>query len=106
MDDEDHRTPEGQARKTIDELLTAAGRHVADADRTNILARRGFAIREFPLPSGHGFADYRRWCMNQPMAMFSLSLLSSEPVHDLPCIHTSPSGANPVRPASACRSGP
>jgi len=58
MDDKDYRTPEGQARKTIDELLTAAGWQVVNADRANILARRGVAIREFPLGSAHGFADY------------------------------------------------
>ncbi|WP_078119835.1 type I restriction endonuclease subunit R [Thiosocius teredinicola] len=50
-------TPEQQARKKIDELLTKAGwllQNVADA---NISGGQGVAIREFPLP-GHGFADY------------------------------------------------
>jgi type I restriction enzyme R subunit len=58
MADKDYQTPEGQARKTIDELLTAAGWHVVNADWANIHAGRGVAIREFPLTSGHGFADY------------------------------------------------
>jgi hypothetical protein len=31
---------------------------VCDADKTNIHGARGVAIREFPLKSGHGFADY------------------------------------------------
>ncbi len=50
-------TPEQQARKNIDELLTKAGwllQNVADA---NISGGQGVAIREFPIP-GHGFADY------------------------------------------------
>ncbi len=49
--------PEQQAREKIDALLSAAGWHVCDADKANIHAARGVAIREFPLP-GHGFADY------------------------------------------------
>ncbi len=39
-------------------LLKAAGWHVCDAAAANIHATRGVAIREFPLKSGHGFADY------------------------------------------------
>jgi type I restriction enzyme R subunit len=50
--------PEQEARKAIDDLLEAAGWSVCDASRTNIHGARGVAIREFPLKSGHGFADY------------------------------------------------
>ncbi len=50
--------PEQQARAEIDRLLTAAGWVVCDAKEANIHASRGVAIREFPLKSGHGFADY------------------------------------------------
>ncbi|HEX8978644.1 MAG TPA: type I restriction-modification enzyme R subunit C-terminal domain-containing protein [Parasulfuritortus sp.] len=50
--------PEQLARKHIDTQLTAAGWHVCDADKANLRAARGVAIREFPLKSGHGFADY------------------------------------------------
>jgi type I restriction enzyme R subunit len=50
-------TQEDKARENIDNLLIAAGWQVFDADQANITARRGVAIREFPLP-GHGFADY------------------------------------------------
>jgi type I restriction enzyme R subunit len=46
------------ARENIDKLLTAAGWQVQDPDKANIHAARGVAIREFPLKSGHGFADY------------------------------------------------
>ncbi len=47
-----------QARGRIDALLEAAGWAVFDANAANIHASRGVAIREFPLKSGHGFADY------------------------------------------------
>lgn len=50
--------PEQQARGNADVLLKAAGWHVFDAAAANIHAARGVAIREFPLKSGHGFADY------------------------------------------------
>jgi len=51
-------TPEQLARASIDTLLKAAGWHVCDANKANIHAARGVAIREFPLAQGHGFADY------------------------------------------------
>ncbi|MEW5756107.1 MAG: type I restriction-modification enzyme R subunit C-terminal domain-containing protein [Pseudomonadota bacterium] len=51
-------TDEQQARETIDKLLRQADWVVCDAAQTNIHASRGVAIREFPLKSGHGFADY------------------------------------------------
>ena len=51
-------TPEAKAREHIDRLLSAAGWHICDANKANIHAARGVAIREFPLQQGHGFADY------------------------------------------------
>lgn len=51
-------SPEQQARQQIDALLMAAGWQVQDVGLANIHAARGVAIREFPLKSGHGFADY------------------------------------------------
>ena len=51
-------TPEAQARITIDALLQAAGWHVCDMAQANIHAALGVAIREFPLNTGFGFADY------------------------------------------------
>jgi len=51
-------TPEAKARISIDLLLQQAGWHVCDLSQANIHAARGVAIREFPLNSGHGFADY------------------------------------------------
>src|SRR5574340_603346 len=49
---------ESEARSNIDCLLEAAGWRVSDVSKANIHAARGVAIREFPLKSGHGFADY------------------------------------------------
>src|SRR5712664_3222917 len=51
-------TPEARARQNIDRLLTDAGWIVQSRDETNITAGRGVAIREFPMKSGYGFADY------------------------------------------------
>ncbi|HET7396384.1 MAG TPA: type III restriction endonuclease subunit R, partial [Gammaproteobacteria bacterium] len=50
--------PEAEAREAIDKLLTEAGWSVVDSNEANIHSSRGVAIREFPLKSGHGFADY------------------------------------------------
>jgi type I restriction enzyme, R subunit len=50
--------PEATARQSIDRGLTESGWAVLDIADTNLDASRGVAIREFPLISGHGFADY------------------------------------------------
>ena len=52
------RTPEQRARRQIDEALADAGWIIQDRDAMNLAARRGVAVREFPLAPGHGFADY------------------------------------------------
>ena len=49
-------TPEAEARRTIDELLTAAGWAVQDNNQLNLYAQRGVAVREYSLQTG--FADY------------------------------------------------
>jgi type I restriction enzyme R subunit len=51
-------TPEARARQNIDALLTAAGWHVCNLAEADIHAAQGVAIREFPLNTGYGFADY------------------------------------------------
>jgi type I restriction enzyme R subunit len=51
-------TSEQEARSKIDTLLEQAGWRVVGVDEANIHAARGVAIREFPLKTGHGFADY------------------------------------------------
>jgi type I restriction enzyme R subunit len=51
-------TPEKKARVGIDALLNQAGWHVCNMLDANIHAARGVALREFPLNTGYGFADY------------------------------------------------
>jgi type I restriction enzyme R subunit len=51
-------TPEGKARKTINELLTSSGWVIQDRKNANLDAARGVAIREFSLAHGYGEADY------------------------------------------------
>lgn len=51
-------TPEAAARVAIDKALSRAGWIVQDPERVNLAAGRGVAVREFPLKSGHGTADY------------------------------------------------
>ncbi len=51
-------TPEQKARENIDRLLKQAGWSVQNAGSINLYARSGVAVREFPLKSGHGTADY------------------------------------------------
>jgi len=52
------QTPEDKAREKIDQLLRDAGWQVQDRAETNLHADRGVAVREFPMKSGHGEADY------------------------------------------------
>ena len=49
---------EQQARATIDQLLEQAGWYLCDVNEANIHFHRGVAVREFPLQTGYGFADY------------------------------------------------
>ena len=49
---------EQAARQNIDDLLRKAGWHVCDVAAADLHAARGVAIREFPLATGYGFADY------------------------------------------------
>ena len=51
-------TPEQRARANINRLLEQAGWTVQDVVALNVHAGRGVAVREFPLRSGHGTADY------------------------------------------------
>ena len=50
--------PEALARESIDAALVAADWVVQDVAELNLHAGRGIAVREFPLASGYGFADY------------------------------------------------
>ncbi len=51
-------TPEQEARLSIDRLLEQAGWAVQNADSINLYTSSGVAVREVPLKSGHGKADY------------------------------------------------
>jgi len=51
-------TPEQKSRREIDAKLTASGWIVQDRDDLDLTAGRGIAVREFPMKSGFGFADY------------------------------------------------
>jgi len=51
-------TPEQKARVSIDTLLQQAGWHVCSMADANIHTSRDVALREFPLNTGYGFADY------------------------------------------------
>lgn len=51
-------TPEQKARREIDAKLIASGWLVQDRDDLDLTAGRGIAVREFPMKSGFGFADY------------------------------------------------
>ena len=51
-------TPEQRARSNIDRLLEQAGWTVQDSAALNPYAACGVAVREFPLRTGHGTADY------------------------------------------------
>jgi type I restriction enzyme R subunit len=57
-------TPEGKARREIDAQLTAAGWVIQDYRAIDLYAKgqgssvAGVAVREVPLVSGHGIADY------------------------------------------------
>ena len=51
-------TPEDKAREKIDQALLKAGWQIQDIKDVNLSVGRGVALRNFPLVSGHGFADY------------------------------------------------
>ena len=51
-------TSEDHAREHIDQALEQADWRVQDYKSANLHAGRGVVLRNFPLASGHGFADY------------------------------------------------
>lgn len=52
------KTPEQQAREEIDAKLRASGWGVQSRDELDLSAGQGVAVREFPMKSGFGVADY------------------------------------------------
>jgi type I restriction enzyme R subunit len=61
--------PEEAARKHIDAALHQAGWTIQDANAVNLAAGRGIAVREFPLSSGYGFADYLLYADSQAVGV-------------------------------------
>ncbi len=43
------KSPEQEARETIDKMLDLSGWDVQDVEKADIRAKKGVAIREFPL---------------------------------------------------------
>jgi type I restriction enzyme R subunit len=62
-------TPEQLARQSIDAQLRAAGWLVQSRHEVNLAAGAGVAVREFPLASGHGFADYLLFVQGQAVGV-------------------------------------
>src|ERR1700682_6442655 len=67
-------TPEDRARENIDKLLSGEGWIVQDKRSANLSAARGVAVREFPLKSGHGEADYLLFVDGAPIGSNMLPL--------------------------------
>ena len=51
-------SPEHKARREIDAKLVASGWLVQNREEMDLTAGRAIAVREFPMKSGFGFADY------------------------------------------------
>lgn len=62
----DYLAREARARVNIDAQLAAAGWQVQPADRVNLKAGVGVAVREFVLKKGHGRVDYLLFLNEQP----------------------------------------
>jgi hypothetical protein len=95
-------TPEDRARKTIDELLAPAGWLVQDRDQANISAGRGVAVRNFPLKSGYGFADYLLYVDGRRNACGLKSEHWQIRVSPVPCFSKSLGTVNGAKTLSRC----
>lgn len=62
-------SPEARARENIDKQLIDAGWLVQSRDEADISAGRGVAIREFPMKSGFGEADYLLYVDDQAIGV-------------------------------------
>ncbi len=94
--------PEDKARIVIDAKLVDAGWIVQNREDLDLTAGNGIAVREFPMKSGHGFADYllyidRKACgaveakaagtlsgVEAQSAKYSLGLPDNLPAHHRP----------------------
>jgi type I restriction enzyme R subunit len=66
---EDYLAREARARMAIDAMLALAGWTVQDADKVNLAAAQGVAVREFILAEGHGRADYLLFVDRKPLGV-------------------------------------
>ncbi len=98
-------TPEQKARLQIDAQLSAAGWLVQNREDLDLTAGPGIAVREFPLKSGHGFADYllyvnRKACgaIEAKAAKYAEGLPDNLPAHHrpLPFLFESKSLSHPL----------
>ncbi|OEU45316.1 MAG: hypothetical protein BBJ60_08070 [Desulfobacterales bacterium S7086C20] len=71
------KTPEQEARETIDKMLDQSGWDVQDLRAANIHAKKGVVIREFPLNQGHGFADYLLYVDGQAAGVIEAKKIGS-----------------------------
>jgi type I restriction enzyme R subunit len=69
--------PEASARVGIDAMLSAAGWQVQDMVQANLSAGPGVAVREFPLKTGHGFADYMLFVEGQAVGVLEAKKLGT-----------------------------
>jgi type I restriction enzyme R subunit len=78
-------TPEQKARREIDAKLIASGWLVQDRDDLDLTSGRGVAVREFPMKSGFGFADYLLYVDRKAMGAIEAkaegTLTGVEPPH-------------------------
>jgi type I restriction enzyme, R subunit len=68
-EDHDYLAREARARVEIDRQLTVAGWLVQSADRADVGAGPGVAVREFVLVKGHGRVDYLLFVSGQPVGV-------------------------------------
>src|SRR5947209_6746119 len=66
---EDYLAREARARMAIDAMLAEAGWVVQDADKVNLAAGQGVAVREFGLAESHGRADYVLFVDRKPVGV-------------------------------------
>lgn len=64
-----NKKPEEKAREKIDILLEKAGWDIQDMYNLNISASFWVAVREFPLETWHGFADYMLYVEEQAIGV-------------------------------------
>ena len=75
---------ENHGREKIDALLEQAGWIIQDMKEANIHAGPGVALREFPLKTGHGFADYLLYINGRAAGVCEMDKTDSRPIRISP----------------------